>query len=834
MSVELSSKDEETISDFTLENKDKECDDPVDQISVESNSEEEEEEETISDFNFENNDKEYLDCQHVSQSSNIANFIRPCRSDSITIKNQFFSKHPIQPFVKSGNGKLDFKRIYFKILPNNNAIQRKWISYSSETICFYCSSCMAYGPLKKPGEFESKFITGYSANIKVNKSLYKDIERHENSKAYEESVSTAIRFSLYKDIKNIINRDVMAKSALEIETRRKVLERLIDIILFIGRQGIPYRGKQEGAHSLNNENQNHGHFLELIIIISKYDVILQQHLNTSIKHSDKNKSKKGRGSLVTFLSKHFINDKLIIPIGNAIQIAIVNEIKEYQHFSIMIDSTQDVSVMDQLTICVRYIHGGAVQERLLSLVICHDSSGKALFELLNEELKNLRLSINDIVSCSFDGASNMKGIYNGLQAHLKTNNPKIVYTHCMGHVLNLVMTENSHKRMSAWMAITQVKHVAHNKLYRLQKIGVTRWWSKDKALSSIININLVESNQNVENSKFVTFLEFLISVNEGNFNTSSKYMARSLIGNWSKFETIFIAALFIDIFSVTSPLSKYLQTKSINYLQAWAMIDTLKKQIQNKRKDAHILFLFKQCQLFTKNVNSYFLTNQLVDIEENFSERRISKKKIMPGERGQDESRSLSSYDRVKFEAFSILDVILNSIEARFMLNQGLLKDCHWLDPKTFSSINSINVFPNGDLETICELAGVERKVFCKELKQFAGQFESFHSSRHDTTITDSVFNEYNINYSEDEEKTELVECHKSYKYVLLLPSTLVTCERVFSKLKLVKSKIRSTISQQHLSPLMLMAIEKDIKIQKTQIIDTIAKSSKMLHELLI
>lgn len=521
-----------------------------------------------------------------------------------------------------------------------------------------------------------------------------------------------------------------------------------------------------------------------------------------------------------------------------------------------------------------------VQERLLSLVICHDSSVNALFELLNEELQNLRLSINDIVACSFDGASNMKGIYNGLQAHLKINNPKIVYTHCMGHVLNLVMTESttqislaenlfglvetsavflsdSHKRMSAWMAITKVKHVAHNKLYRLQKIGVTRWWSKDKALSSIIDINLVENNQNVENSKFVTFLEFLISVNEGNFNTSSKYMARSLIGNWSKFETIFIATLFIDIFSVTSPVSKYLQTKSINYLQAWTMIDTLKKQIQNKRKDTHILFLFKQCQLFIKNVNSYFLTNELVDIEENFSDKRISKKKKMPGEHGQDESRSLSSYDRFKSEAFSILDVILNSIEARFMPNEGLLKDCHWLDPKTFSSINSINVFPNGDLETIYELAGVERKIFCNELKQFAGQFESFQPSM----TSESKLTENSINDSEDEDNIELVDCDKCnkciacayiiikelsfhsnsfhnlftvYKYVLLLPSTQVTCERVFSKLKLVKSKIRSTISQQHLSPLMLMAIEKDIQIQKTQIIDTIAKSSKMLHELLI
>lgn len=48
----------------------------------------------------------------------------------------------------------------------------------------------------------------------------------------------------------------------------------------------------------------------------------------------------------------------------------------------MIDSTQDVSVMDQLAICVRYIFNGVVQERLLNLVVCHNSSGIGLFNLL--------------------------------------------------------------------------------------------------------------------------------------------------------------------------------------------------------------------------------------------------------------------------------------------------------------------------------------------------------------------------------------------------------------------------------------------------------------------
>lgn len=39
--------------------------------------------------------------------------------------------------------------------------------------------------------------------------------------------SLQLSFSLNKDIENIINRDVIAKRALKIETRRKVLERLI-------------------------------------------------------------------------------------------------------------------------------------------------------------------------------------------------------------------------------------------------------------------------------------------------------------------------------------------------------------------------------------------------------------------------------------------------------------------------------------------------------------------------------------------------------------------------------------------------------------------------------
>ncbi|CAI6358469.1 unnamed protein product [Macrosiphum euphorbiae] len=72
------------------------------------------------------------------------------------------------------------------------------------------------------------------------------------------------------------------------------------------------------------------------------------------------------------------------------------------------------------------------------------------------------------------------------------------------------------------------------------------------------------------------------------------------------------------------------------------------------------------------------------------------------------------------------------------------------------------------------------------------------------------------------------------YKFVLLLPSTQTTCERVFSKLKIIKTKLRSSLPQEHLNPLMLMSIEKDILIDSDELIDTIANSSSELKKLLI
>src|SRR6185437_2982798 len=232
--------------------------------------------------------------------------------------------------------------------------------------------------------------------------------------------------------------ELQIKHSSDIEIRRSVLYRLIDIILFIGRQGLAYRGTKEAAYTLEIKDLNHGNFLELVLLLSKYDPVLQAHVAESIKRSKQQKSHeskgiRGRGALLTFLSKTFIN-KLILILSHQIRSRIASEVKHAGLYSIEVDSTQDIAVIEQLALCVRYVHKGQINVKLLKLLQAQKTTGEALYNLLKNELDALGLSTTKIVGGSFDGAANMSGQYKGLRAFLKSDNADLIYVHCEAHV----------------------------------------------------------------------------------------------------------------------------------------------------------------------------------------------------------------------------------------------------------------------------------------------------------------------------------------------------------------------------------------------------------------
>ena len=78
-------------------------------------------------------------------------------------------------------------------------------------------------------------------------------------------------------------------------------------------------------------------------------------------------------------------------------------------------------------------------------------------------------------------------------------------------------------------------------------------------------------------------------------------------------------------------------------------------------------------------------------------------------------------------------------------------------------------------------------------------------------------------------QKALLSEVCKVMKLVLVLPATTATAERSFSKMKLIKTYLRSTMSQKRLNHFMILGVYPELvdKIDSTEIVKEFASRNE-------
>ena len=119
--------------------------------------------------------------------------------------------------------------------------------------------------------------------------------------------------------------------------------------------GLAFRGDNEIIGSPDN-----GNYLGLLELIAKFDLFLSNHIE--------NYGDKGTES-TSYLSKTICNE-LILLMGKHVLQSIWDEIKQTWYFSLSVDSTPDLSHVDQLTIILRYgsPHTGVPVERFITFL----------------------------------------------------------------------------------------------------------------------------------------------------------------------------------------------------------------------------------------------------------------------------------------------------------------------------------------------------------------------------------------------------------------------------------------------------------------------------------
>ena len=109
-------------------------------------------------------------------------------------------------------------------------------------------------------------------------------------------------------------------------------------------------------------------------------------------------------------------------------------------FSISIDESRDISVKEQMIIISRYVDKkGCVLERFIGIVHVPNTSAASLKLSIDLLFAKHKLSISRIRGQGYDGASNMRGEFNGLKSLILRENESAYYIHCFAHQLQLTL-----------------------------------------------------------------------------------------------------------------------------------------------------------------------------------------------------------------------------------------------------------------------------------------------------------------------------------------------------------------------------------------------------------
>ena len=119
----------------------------------------------------------------------------------------------------------------------------------------------------------------------------------------------------------------------------------------------------------------------------------------------------------------------------------MDDVKRAEYFSFAMDSTPDISHIDQLTLIIRYVSpvNGLPSETFLTFLELKDYSGVGMANLVRKYLTTeLQLDFRKYRGQSYDNAANMAGRYNGMHQKILETNKFAKFIPFAGHSLNLV------------------------------------------------------------------------------------------------------------------------------------------------------------------------------------------------------------------------------------------------------------------------------------------------------------------------------------------------------------------------------------------------------------
>ncbi|XP_071689120.1 uncharacterized protein [Rutidosis leptorrhynchoides] len=564
----------------------------------------------------------------------------------------------------------------------------------------------------------------------------------------------------------------------------QVLLRIVGVVKFLAKHSLAFCGSKEKLYQKGN-----GNFLGLIEMLEEFDPIIKEHVRRITNYE----------THVHYLG-HKIQNELILMLGDEIKKQIIKEVKEAKYYSIILDYTPDSSNQEQMSMIVRYVKftskSVVVEESFLGFLNVNDTTGKDLFDITLEELKRIGLDVNDMRGQGYDNGANMKGIHQGVQMRFLKENPRAFYTPCGCHSLNLTLCDMANSCVKGKNFFGQIQCIYttfHNSINRweilkhnvkdltVKPLSQTRWESRVECLKAI-------------KTQLVDIREALLEVGEKDKDAVIASEANSIAEKeLGVFDFLVSIVIWYQVLNEVNIVSKTLQSKDMNIEIAIKEINRLIEYFKDYRETG-----------FTKAIDEAKEIAIKMDVDPVFLEKRVihKKKRFDESSSSQDVSFTPEEAFRVNYFLY-IVDKAILSLETRFDQFKNYEKLFGFLFPHNLRGIEDkdLKLFCN-ELENKLKYEGksdINGHELYMELKSFdiigAGEFK----------------NPLDILTHLNEAQEYFSNARIAYRILLTIPVTVASAERRFSKLKLLKNYLRSTMSQQRLSGLAMITIENEI-----------------------
>ena len=481
-----------------------------------------------------------------------------------------------------------FGRSYQATWYEKNGVLREWLSYSMKEDAMFCFCCWLF-PNQSHRDYEKNWS---EVGVRNYRKGTEKIAAHENTTLH--CVSLARWKSFESRLMKGQTIDALHQEQLVKERERtlQILDRIFSATLFLALQGLPFRGHRfESQEDIMTTFTNSGNYLQLLQLLATYDPVIAAHLASTSKNK---------------YTSPKIQNEVIESIATAVREKIIEETVAAKYYCIIIDTTPDISHVEQLAFSVRYVF----KDKLVERFICFDEmqGGKAvdfrdkLLELLNK----FGLNPKFIRGQAMDGCSVMSGVNGGLQALVRQISPSALYVHCMAHRFNmmLVLKESTTsvpmksffgllETLSAFF-VASSRRVAQ--LHDCQKeadkptqmpkaLSDTRWAARANAVQHV--------RDNFE--YYIKALEELKSKNQLDARGVSD--ANGLINGMLKFDFMFLLYFWFDILVITKAATDKVQGPSLNIAVSCHLIKACINQFQAMRnEDEYFEATYKKVQ----------------------------------------------------------------------------------------------------------------------------------------------------------------------------------------------------------------------------------------------